>query len=43
MTNKDGVIMVSAFPNTVLVDAFGTFRLIKTVTAVAASVGYEEQ
>lgn len=43
MTNKDGAILVSHAPNTVYVEAFGTFRLIKTATAAEASVGYEEQ
>ena len=41
-TNKDGVIMVSAFPNMVLVDAPGTYRVDKGATVAAASVGYEE-
>ena len=43
MTNKDGVILVSSNPNTVYVEAFGTFRLVKSVTSSEASVGYEEQ
>lgn len=29
--------------NSIFVDAFGTFRLRKSVTSLAASVGYEEQ
>lgn len=41
-TNKTGVIQVAAYPNTVLVDTPGTFRIDKTKTAAAASVGYEE-
>ena len=41
-TNKDGVIRVSAFPNMVLVDAPGTYRIDKGATVAAASVGYEE-
>lgn len=41
-TNKDGVVQVSAFPNIVLVDTPGTYRIDKAKTAAAASVGYEE-
>jgi hypothetical protein len=42
-TNKDGRIFVSAHPNMVYVDAKGTYRIDKDATAIAASVGYEEQ
>lgn len=41
-TNKDGVIQVGAYPNVVLVDVPGTYRIDKAKTAAAASVGYEE-
>ena len=41
-TNKDGVIQVGAYPNTALVDVPGTYRIDKTKTVAAASVGYEE-
>jgi hypothetical protein len=41
-TNKDGVVQVSAFPNIVLVDVPGTYRIDKGTTSAAASVGYEE-
>lgn len=41
-TNKDGVIQVGAYPNMVLVDTPGTYRIDKAKTAAAASVGYEE-
>ena len=41
-TNKDGVVQVSAFPNIVLVDVPGAYRIDKTKTVAAASVGYEE-
>ena len=42
-THKDGVIMISAYPNTAKIDTSGSFQIVKTLTAVAASVGYEEQ
>ena len=41
-TNKDGVIQVGAYPNVVLVDVPGTYRIDKTKTVGSASVGYEE-
>ena len=41
-TNKDGVIQVGAYPNMVLVDTPGAYRIDKAKTAAAASVGYEE-
>lgn len=41
-TNKDGVIQVGAYPNVVLVDVPGTYRIDKTKTVATASVGYEE-
>ena len=41
-TNKASVIQVGAYPNVVLVDAPGTYRIDKTKTVAAASVGYEE-
>ena len=41
-TNRDGVIQVKDYPNMVLVDIPGTFRLVKPLTPVAAAVGYEE-
>ena len=41
-TNKDGVIQVGAYPNMVLVDVPGTYRIDKTKSVAAASVGYEE-
>ena len=41
-TNKDGVIQVGAYPNTALWDAPGTYRIDKTKTVAAASIGYEE-
>lgn len=41
-TNKDGVIHVGAYPNVVLVDVPGTYRIDKTKTVATASVGYEE-
>ena len=41
-TNKDGVIQVGAYPNVVLVDTPGTYRIDKTKTVATASVGYEE-
>ena len=40
-TTKLGVAMVSAYPNTIIVDHGGTFRVVKTLTAAQASVGYE--
>lgn len=43
VTNNGGGIYVSAAPNTVFVDLpAGTYRVEKTATALAASVGYEE-
>lgn len=42
-TNETGEIAVSAFPNLVFADLpAGTYRIDKTETANAASVGYEE-
>ena len=41
-TNKEGVVQVGAYPNTALVDVPGTYRIDKTKTVAAASVGYEE-
>ena len=41
-TNKDGVIQVGAYPNMVLVDVPSTYRIDKTKSVAAASVGYEE-
>ncbi|NCB64421.1 MAG: hypothetical protein EOM52_12680 [Clostridia bacterium] len=41
-TNKEGVVQVGAYPNVVLVDVPGTYRIDKTKTVAAASVGYEE-
>jgi hypothetical protein len=42
-TNESGEIAVSAFPNVIFADLpAGTYRIDKTVTAIAASVGYEE-
>ena len=41
-TNKDGVIQVSAYPNMALVEAPGTYQVVKPATAATASVGYEE-
>lgn len=41
-TVEDGVILVSAYPNGIRVDAAGSFQIVKTATAAAASVGYEE-
>jgi len=43
MTNKDGAIGVGARPNSVYVEAAGTFRVDKPATVAAASIGYEEQ
>lgn len=43
VTNNGGGIYVSAAPNTVFVDLpAGTYRIEKTATALAASVGYQE-
>ncbi len=42
-TNKEGRVFVSDYPNTVWVDAAGTFRIEKDATQLAACVGYEEQ
>ena len=43
VTNNGGGIYVSAAPNTVFVDLpAGTYRIEKTASALAASVGYEE-
>jgi hypothetical protein len=43
-TNKDGQIYLSANPNTIFCDLpAGTYRINKTVTALPASVGYEEE
>ncbi len=42
-TNVNRKIQVTAVPNTVFVDLpAGTYRINKTVTSNAASVGYEE-
>ena len=41
-TNKAGVIAVAASPNMVYVEAPGTYRIDKSKTSAAASVGYEE-
>lgn len=42
-TNDKGPIVLSAFPNTVVVDAGGTYKITKpTVTAAAVTVGWEE-
>lgn len=44
VTNKDGEIRVSAYPNTIFVDLpAGTYRIDKTETTGNASVGYEEE
>lgn len=40
-TNKDGSIWLSDIPNTVVLDAPGTYKIDKDVTNVAAYVGYE--
>jgi hypothetical protein len=40
-TNRQGTIFVSALPNMVYVEAPGTYRIIKSATAIAAAVGYE--
>lgn len=42
-TNEKGAILVSAYPNFVYVEAAGTYRVVKTATALAAAVGYEVQ
>jgi hypothetical protein len=39
-TNKDGYIILSVFPNTVLLDAPATYKIIKTATTADAYVGY---
>ena len=39
-TNKDGYIILSVFPNTVLLDAPATYKIIKTETVNNAYVGY---
>ncbi len=39
-TNKDGAIVLSAFPNTALLEAPGWYAITKDATAVAAHVGY---
>jgi len=41
-TNEKGVIEVKDYPNMVYIDTPGTFQLIKPLTPIAASVGYEE-
>jgi len=43
LTNKDGLVSVSSAPNSVYVEALGTYRITKSATAALASVGYEEQ
>ena len=41
-TNKDGAIILSAFPNNVIVDAPGSYKLVKpTVTSVGVTAGWE--
>lgn len=40
--NEKGVIKVGADPNMVYVEAPGSYRLRKSATRTAASVGYEE-
>jgi hypothetical protein len=42
-TDKNGPIILSAFPNWIYVEAGGTFRLTKTASAANVVVGYEEQ
>ena len=43
-TNDKGEIRVSAYPNTIYVDLpAGTYRIDKTATDAAASVGFEEE
>ena len=39
--NEKGVIKVSANPNMIYVEAPGSYRLVKSATRTAASVGYE--
>jgi hypothetical protein len=44
VTNKEGEIRVSAYPNTIFVDLpAGTYQIDKTATAISASIGYEEE
>lgn len=40
--NEKGVIKVGADPNMIYVEAPGSYRLVKSATRTAASVGYEE-
>jgi len=43
VTNNGGGLYVSAAPNTAFIDLpAGTYRIHKTATALAASVGYQE-
>ena len=42
LTNKDGSVFLSAIPNMIYVEAAGTYRFVKTITATAASVGIEQ-
>lgn len=42
-TSEKGVILVSAQPNFVYVEAAGTYRVVKDATALTAAVAYEEQ
>lgn len=41
-TNKDGIIKIKDYPNMVLVDCPGTFRVAKTASAATVTIGYEE-
>lgn len=42
-TNEKGRAYVAHRPNTVYVEAAGSYQIVKTTTGAAASVGYEEQ
>jgi len=41
-TNERGAIVLSAIPNTAVIDGPGTYKIGKTLTTSAAYVGYEE-
>ena len=42
LTKRDSAVLVKDFPNAVLIDIPGTYRVVKTVTLAEASVAYEE-
>lgn len=42
VTNEKGAIVLSAIPNTVVVEALGTYKVTKPTVTAAVTVGWEE-